>query len=199
MKESGYERPLSTSYFLLILALCLLGLAAVQGQTPGNKQTQPAPREEQVNPEEPSEDPTPELAEEIVVVGTRSQPRTITESVVPIDVISSNDMAGQGDTDIADQLRTVLPSYNVNPQPVGDAARIVRPASLRGLAPDHTLVLVNGKRRHRSAIITWLGAGLQTAPRDRISRLSRQSRYGRSRCCGMGPRPSMAQTPSLAC
>ena len=159
MKESGYERPLSTSYFLLILALCLLGLAAVQGQTPGNKQTQPAPREEQVNPEEPSEGPTPELAEEIVVVGTRSQPRTVTESVVPIDVISSNDMAGQGDTDIADQLRTVLPSYNVNPQPVGDAARIVRPASLRGLAPDHTLVLVNGKRRHRSAIITWLGGG----------------------------------------
>ena len=95
----------------------------------------------------------------LVVVGTRAQPRTVTESVVPIDVISSNDIAGQGDTDIADQLRTVLPSYNVNPQPVGDAARIVRPASLRGLAPDHTLVLVNGRRRHRAAIITWLGGG----------------------------------------
>ena len=91
-------------------------------------------------------------------VGTRSQPRTVTESVVPIDIISSNSI-GQGDADIADQLRTFLPSYNVNPQPVGDAARIVRPATLRGLAPDHTLVLVNGRRRHRSAIITWLGGG----------------------------------------
>ncbi len=92
-------------------------------------------------------------------VGTRALPRTVTESVVPIDVISSNDLVGRGDTDIADQLRTVLPSYNVNPQPVGDAARIVRPATLRGLAPDHTLVLINGRRHHRSAIITWLGGG----------------------------------------
>ncbi len=104
----------------------------------------------------------PALSEVIDVsanVGTRAQTRTVTESVVPIDVISSNDIVGRGDMDIADRLRTVLPSYNVNSQPVGDAARIVRPATLRGLAPDHTLVLVNGRRRHRSAIITWLGGG----------------------------------------
>ena len=104
------------------------------------------------------------LSEVIVIdvqanVGTRALPRTVTESVVPIDVISSNNLVGRGDMDIADRLRTVLPSYNVNSQPVGDAARIVRPATLRGLAPDHTLVLVNGRRRHRSAIITWLGGG----------------------------------------
>ena len=43
---------------------------------------------------------------------------------------------------------------------VGDAARIIRPANLRGLAPDHTLVLVNGKRRHRGAVITWIGNGV---------------------------------------
>ena len=64
------------------------------------------------------------------------------ESVVPIDVISVDDIASQGDKDIADRMRNVLPSYNVNAQPVGDAARIVRPAGLRGLAPDHTLVLI---------------------------------------------------------
>ena len=92
-------------------------------------------------------------------VGTRAQPRSVTESAVPIDVISSDDLVGRSAMDIADQLRTALPSYNVNPQPVGDAARIVRPAILRGLAPDHTLVLVNGRRRHRAAIITWLGGG----------------------------------------
>ena len=45
-------------------------------------------------------------------------------------------------------------------QPISDAATTVRPANLRNLAPDHTLVLVNGKRRHRSAVITWLGNGV---------------------------------------
>ena len=43
---------------------------------------------------------------------------------------------------------------------MGDAARLIRPANLRGLAPDHTLVLVNGKRRHRGAVITWIGNGV---------------------------------------
>ena len=100
-----------------------------------------------------------EVIEVSASVGTRAQARTVTESAVPIDVISTDDIAGPGGMDIGDRLRTVLPSYNVNAQPVGDAARIVRPATLRGLAPDHTLVLVNGRRRHRSAIITWLGGG----------------------------------------
>ena len=53
-----------------------------------------------------------------------------------------------------------MPSYNVNSQPISDAATIVRPANLRGLAPDHTLVLINGKRRHRAAVIYWLGNGV---------------------------------------
>ena len=97
--------------------------------------------------------------EGLVAVGTRSRPRTATQSAVPIDAISSRDFIEQGDTDLNDLLRTVIPSFNVNPQAVGDAARIIRPASLRGLAPDHTLVLVNGKRRHRAAVITWIGGG----------------------------------------
>ena len=53
-----------------------------------------------------------------------------------------------------------MPSYNVNTQPISDAATLIRPANLRGLAPDSTLVLVNGKRRHRAAVITFLGGGL---------------------------------------
>ena len=57
-------------------------------------------------------------------------------------------------------LRNVVPSYHVNLQPISDAATYARPANLRGLAPDHTLILVNGKRRHRSAAITWYGNGL---------------------------------------
>ena len=97
--------------------------------------------------------------EGLVAIGSRSRPRTVTQSAVPIDAITGRDFIEQGDTDVNDLLRTVVPSFNVNPQAVGDAARIIRPASLRGLAPDHTLVLVNGKRRHRASIILWIGGG----------------------------------------
>ena len=103
---------------------------------------------------------TVQLTEQVVVVGSRAQPRSVTASMVPIDAIPAVEFAGLGHTDVGDHLRTLVPSYNVNPQPVGDAARIIRPANMRGLAPDHTLVLVNGKRRHRGAIITWLGNGV---------------------------------------
>ena len=97
--------------------------------------------------------------EEVVVVGSRARSRTVTESMVPIDAIPPVDILDQGDTDMADLLRTVVPSFNINPQATGDAAKIIRPANLRGLAPDHTLVLVNGKRRHRAAAILWIGNG----------------------------------------
>ncbi len=101
-----------------------------------------------------------EFSEVIVVTGTRAQPRSVVESIVPIDVISAEDFANQGDTDVSTLLRTLAPSYNVNTQPISDAATVVRPANLRNLAPDHTLVLVNGKRRHRAAVIYWLGNGV---------------------------------------
>ncbi len=95
-----------------------------------------------------------------IVVGTRAEPRSATESTVPVDVIRTEDFAKQGSTDLATQLRTVVPSFNINIQPISDAATIVRPANLRNLAPDHTLILVNGKRRHRAPVITWLGNGI---------------------------------------
>ena len=100
-----------------------------------------------------------QFEETVVVVGTRAEPRSITASPVPIDAIPYQDVVSQGASDLSDQLRNVVPSYNVNTQPISDAATIVRPVNLRGLAPDHTLVLVNGKRRHRSAVINWLGNG----------------------------------------
>ena len=100
------------------------------------------------------------LEELVVVVGSRAQPRSVAESAVPVDVIQAEDFASQGTTDLANQLRTVVPSFNINIQPISDAATIVRPANLRNLAPDHTLILVNGKRRHRAAVITWLGNGI---------------------------------------
>ena len=98
--------------------------------------------------------------EGMVVVGTRAKPRSVLESTVPIDVLSNEDFVKQGGADLPDLLRNLVPSYNVNTQPISDGATVVRPANLRGLAPDHTLVLVNGKRRHRAAVITWFGNGL---------------------------------------
>ena len=98
--------------------------------------------------------------EGLVAVGSRARPRIVTESPVPVDVIPTREIVEQGDTDFANLVRNVVPSFNVNIQPISDAATFVRPANLRGLAPDHTLVLINGKRRHRAAVITWYGNGL---------------------------------------
>ncbi|WP_237054808.1 TonB-dependent receptor plug domain-containing protein [Microbulbifer sediminum] len=107
-----------------------------------------------------AQDTDTRVMEEVITIGTRVEGRTATDSAVPIDIISGDDFMKQGDTDLNSLLRNVVPSYNVNTQPISDAASLVRPANLRGLAPDHTLVLVNGKRRHRAAVIAWLGNGV---------------------------------------
>jgi len=98
--------------------------------------------------------------EEVVVVGSRRAGRTATESPVPVDVLSGEDFDRQGSSDMDDLLRNLLPSYNVTRQPISDAATLTRPANLRGLPPDDTLILINGKRRHRAAVIAELGGSL---------------------------------------
>ena len=118
--------------------------------------------EAQVTNAEPAKDDSAEVItmEQLVVTGSRSLPRTVTESMVPVDLISKQDLENQGDTDLSNLIRTAVPSFSVNAQPISDASTLVRPANLRGLAPDHTLVLVNNKRRHRAAVINWLGNGV---------------------------------------
>lgn len=98
--------------------------------------------------------------DEIVITGTRREGRSAADSPAPIDVIGADDFQNQGTSDMTELLRTNIPSYNVNTQPISDAATLIRPANLRGLSPDNTLVLVNGKRRHRAAVITFLGGGI---------------------------------------
>ena len=121
---------------------------------------QEAPEEDaEMESEESMEGEIVEL-EGVVTIGTRAKRRSVIDSAVPIDVISSDEFIKQGGTDLVDLFRNVVPSYNVNTQPISDAGTVVRPANLRGLAPDHTLVLVNNKRRHRAAVIHWLGNGL---------------------------------------
>ena len=90
-----------------------------------------------------------------MVVGSRAQPRSVTESPVPIDAIPFQDVVSQGSTTLDYQLRTLVPSFNVATHPISDAVTLVRSASLRNLSHDHTLMLVNGKCRHRSSVIAW--------------------------------------------
>ena len=98
--------------------------------------------------------------EEVVVVGSRRRDRSASDSPVPVDVIGGDDFLAHGDSDMDSLLSALVPSYNVAPEPISDAATLIRPATLRSLPPDSTLVLVNGKRRHRAAVIALLGAGV---------------------------------------
>lgn len=96
--------------------------------------------------------------EEVVVTGTRRKDRSITDSNVPIDVLNEDALKATGATETNQILASLLPSFNF-PQPsVTDGTDHVKPAQLRGLAPDHTLVLINGKRRHSSALLNLNGS-----------------------------------------
>ncbi|MBT5558317.1 MAG: TonB-dependent receptor [Proteobacteria bacterium] len=96
------------------------------------------------------------VLEEIITIGTRSaKPRSAADSPVPVDVISAEDFSALGNTsDITDRLKALIPSYTATPA-TGDGSAFVRPTSLRGMSPDQTLILVNGKRRHRSALVQF--------------------------------------------
>jgi len=98
--------------------------------------------------------------EEVTVIGSRAPGRTATQSSVPVDVLDGLELQAQGTSDMDDLLRNLIPSYNVQRLPISDAASITRPANLRGLPPDNTLILVNGKRWHRGAVIAELGGSL---------------------------------------
>lgn len=114
-----------------------------------------------VNAHAQVQDTTIDAAEDVVITtGTRRAARSAADTPAPVDVISNVEFTTNAADDVQDLLRTAVPSYNVNTQPISDAASIVRPANLRGLSPDNTLVLVNGKRRHRGAVISFLGGGI---------------------------------------
>lgn len=99
--------------------------------------------------------------EEIITTGSRGRPRTVADSAVPIDVFSAADIEAISHTDTNNILQTLVPSFNVARQPISDGATFIRPAQLRGLPTDKTLVLVNGKRRHRAALVSIGGSGTQ--------------------------------------
>ena len=96
----------------------------------------------------------------MVIVGSRAAPRSIGDSPVPVDVISSEELSANGSTDMIDMLTSAVPSFNSRTQPISDAASLVRPVNLRGLPSDSALILVNGKRRHRASVIAFQGGGI---------------------------------------
>lgn len=107
----------------------------------------------------------------VVVVGNRGQARTLAESPSPVDVISSTQLQATGQGDLTRALSRVLPSLNLPASSGFGSTSIVRPISLRGLNGDQVLVLVNGKRRHNSALLnnaTSLNSGSQPVDIDMI-------------------------------
>ena len=93
-----------------------------------------------------------ENIEKISVLGSRVSTRTITDSAVPVDIITADDLTKSGFTELGQSLQASAPSFNFSRTQVSDGSDLFRPATLRGLQPDQTLVLVNGKRRHNQAI-----------------------------------------------
>ena len=101
-----------------------------------------------------------QYVEEVVTLGTRGKPRSVSDSPVPVDVLSSEDISKTGTDDLLMQLQGSVPSLNVHLQPISDAASMIRPGNLRGLSADATLIFTNGKRRHHASVIAFQGGGV---------------------------------------
>jgi iron complex outermembrane receptor protein len=100
-----------------------------------------------------------ETLQDVVIIGSRTPGRTVTESAVPIDVIDMKKIASQGpQVNINQILNMVAPSFTSNTMTVADGTDHIDPAQLRGLGPDQVLVLVNGKRRHTSSLVNINGS-----------------------------------------
>jgi iron complex outermembrane receptor protein len=146
----------------------------------------------------PATAPADDEANTVIVTGTRAVNRTVADSPVPIDVITSEALAASGLGETNKILNQLVPSFNF-PQPsITDGTDVIRPASLRGLSPDQTLVLVNGKRRHVSALININGSvgrgsaavDLNTIPALAIDRIEvlrdgASSQYGSDAIAGV--------------
>ena len=102
--------------------------------------------------------------EAVAIIGTRGEERTVVSAPVPIDVLNATEIRQTGRTETAQMIQAVAPSFNFPRTSIGDGTDHMRPATLRGLAPDQTLVLINGKRRHAGALVNlngFVGRGSQ--------------------------------------
>jgi iron complex outermembrane receptor protein len=137
------------------------------------------------------------LTEVVVVVGSRT-PRTNLETTAPVDIVTAEEISHVGKTETGRILSTLAPSFISTPQTVADGTDHVDPASLRGLGPDQTLVLINGKRRHKSALLNvngtfgrgTVGTDLNAIPAGSIKRIEilrdgAASQYGSDAIAGV--------------
>lgn len=144
MKRANLLAGLSLSASMLALA------APVAAQTIQTAPSQETTADTQTTPDA-------EAGDQVVVIGSRAPNRTVADSPVPIDVISDSALQNSGTGELNKTLNQLVPSFNF-PQPsIADGSDVTRPATLRGLNPDQTLVLVNGKRRHVSALLNING------------------------------------------
>ena len=138
--------PGSLSFVVATLAALSLGAATLLGQAATPATAQPPAGEQ------------PIVLDQVVSTGTRFNDRTVIESPVPIDVLSRAEMTQGGYTETSQMLQALVPSFNFPRPSLTDGTDHIRPATLRGLAPDQVLVLVNGKRRHTSALVNVNGS-----------------------------------------
>ncbi|MEM9254582.1 MAG: TonB-dependent receptor [Pseudomonadota bacterium] len=100
--------------------------------------------------------------EEVVVTGTRAPGRSAEDLPVPVDVLTNQELEDTGQTELGRMIQALAPSFNFSTSAISDGTDALRPATLRGLGPDQTLVLINGKRRHQASLIhvnTSVGRG----------------------------------------
>lgn len=118
--------------------------------------------------------------DQVVLIGTRNPSRTAVNSAVPVDVISVSEIAESSpQITVTEILNYVAPSFSSNPQTISDGTDHIAPASLRGLGPDQVLVLINGKRRHKTALVNTngtfgrgsVGTDLSAIPTNAIDRI----------------------------
>ncbi len=91
--------------------------------------------------------------EKIAIVGSRTARRSITDLPVPVDILPFSRLKQSGQTNVGNMLQAIAPSFNFSKSAISDGSDVLQPATLRGLGPDQTLVLVNGKRRHQASLI----------------------------------------------
>ncbi len=139
--------------FVAVLAVLAPGLVAAQATRQGGQ----------------------DVIEEVTVTGTRAKPRSATQSPVAIDAFGPEQLDLQAHGDLTENIKNLVPSFTATAL-TGDGSAFVRSTSLRGLPPDETLLLVNSKRRHRSALLQLFGAAMSAG----------------AHAADMGPLPSIA-------
>ena len=149
----GYSMT-AARFSALLLSISPLALSAASPASA--QQNQEAVQQSEVG-QAAAQGDTPDQST-IIVTGTRRADRTVADSPVPVDVLSVESLSNTGFTEVNRALTQEVPSFNF-PQPsITDGTDVIRPATLRGLGPDQTLVLINGKRRHSAALLNINGS-----------------------------------------